>query len=278
MKDWRFHVAKMELGLRTDAIIMTRMNGTTAWVEQQIEELGEEEFDKWFDIVVSTAFTEACESEYKKMHTQENDIMKAKRRVKIAADQQKKDNAEALLTLENEEEYDAQNVEANFADLASMTKTEACQKAMRQWQRLKLIATASKIPARQQGWPNQPPEKSTLAKWKEKFIVLLTDARLMAILEKGKTNLQKRLGVRRGALGEVLTAIERKEGVGQEILDEYKRKCDLATNKNSDRSKRMRLAATNNQDDQGEGGAEEAEQTRRMEAGWHLSALQEVNA
>ena len=100
----------------------------------------------------------------------------------------------------------------------------------------------------------------------------------MAILEKGKTNLQKRLGVRRGALGEVLTAIERKEGVSQEILDEYKRKCDLATNKNSDRSKRMRLAAMNNQDDQGEGEAEEAEQTRQMEAGWHLSALQEVNA
>lgn len=33
MKDWRFHVAKMELGLRTDGIIMTRMNNTTEWVE-----------------------------------------------------------------------------------------------------------------------------------------------------------------------------------------------------------------------------------------------------
>ena len=128
-------MAKMELGLRTDGIIMTRMNKTTDWVEQQIEELGEEEFDKWYDIVVSTAFTEATEREYKQLHTQENDIMKAKRRERITADQQKKDDAEALLTLENEEEFDARNVEANFADLAAgMQKPEACQKVMSQWQ------------------------------------------------------------------------------------------------------------------------------------------------
>ena len=32
-KDWRFHVAKCELGLRTDGVIMTRMNKTTQWVD-----------------------------------------------------------------------------------------------------------------------------------------------------------------------------------------------------------------------------------------------------
>lgn len=61
--------------------------------------------------------------------------MKAKRRETITVDQQKKDDAEALLTLENEEEFDARNVEANFADLAvGMQKPQACQKVMCQWQ------------------------------------------------------------------------------------------------------------------------------------------------
>ena len=128
------------------------MNKTTEWAEQQIEELGEEEFDKWYDIVVSTAFTEATESEYKKLHTTEDDIMKGKGRVKIAAVQAKKDEEEAKLTLENEEEFDTENLDANFANLcAALAKPEQTAKVMRQWQRLKLIATASKIPARQQG-------------------------------------------------------------------------------------------------------------------------------
>ena len=130
----------MVLGLRTDGIIMTRMNKTTEWVEQQIEELWEEEFDKWYDIVVSTAFTEATESEYKKLHTAEDDIMKSKHRVKIAAAQAKKDEEEAKLTLENEEEFDTENLDANFADLcAALAKPEQTAKVMCQWQQLRLI-------------------------------------------------------------------------------------------------------------------------------------------
>ena len=144
---------------------------------------------------------------------------------------------------------------------------------------MKYIATASKIPARQQGWPNQPPEKSSLAKWKQAFIVLLTDARLLAILEKGRTNIAARSEVRRGALGEVLTAIEKKEGVGEENLNKYKRKCDEDAKKDANRSKRLRLAGANKeQDNQDQVAVDEAEQTTQMEESWHLPATQEVNA
>ena len=63
-KDWRFHIAKMELGLCTDGIIMWRTNKTGDWVDFYIEDLGEEEFEAWFNIIVSTAFTQQTENEY----------------------------------------------------------------------------------------------------------------------------------------------------------------------------------------------------------------------
>ena len=144
---------------------------------------------------------------------------------------------------------------------------------------MKYIATASKIPARQQGWPNQPPEKSSLAKWKQAFIVLLTDARLLAILEKGRTNIEARHNVQCGVLGEVLKAIKRKEGVVKENLNKYKRKCYQEANKDANRSKRLRLAGANKeQDNQDQVEEDEAEQTPQMKAELNLPATQEVNA
>ena len=108
--------------------------------------------------------------------------------------------------------------------------------------------------------------------------MLLTDARLLAILEKGRTNIEARRDVRRGALGEVLTVIEKKEGVGEENLNKYKRKCNQDAKKDANRSKRLRLAGNKEQDNQDQVEKDEAEQTTQMEAAWHLPAMQEVNA
>eukprot|EP00961_Rhodomonas_salina_P124796 1682056-Rhodomonas_salina.1 len=83
-KDWRFHFAKMELGLRTDGIICWRMNKTGEWVDQQLEDLGEEEFDKWFKIVTSTAFTQATENEYRATNWQTNEAVRTRRKAKLA--------------------------------------------------------------------------------------------------------------------------------------------------------------------------------------------------
>ena len=244
-------MAKCELGLRTDGVIMTRMNKTTQWVEQQIEELGEEEFDKWFNIVVSTAFTQAQEDEYKANHAETNAMVKERRRAKLAADKRKKDNQEELLTLAGEEEFDAVNLEANFADLETGWRTpdEVLLKIKRQWQRLKMIGNASKIPARQIGWPNQL-GVTKLAEWKAQFEVLFKTERLMGILEKGLANLKKEATkvVRPHALGEVLDAIPMDVGVDEEVLDAYKRKLESQTNMNMHRSKAHRDAAKGRED------------------------------
>ena len=98
-KNWRFHVAKMELGLQTDGIIMTRMNGTTAWVEKMVEDVGEEEFDKWFNVVTSTAYTRATENEYKRVQREANERCKQRRREKLVSKQDAKDEEKMLLTL-----------------------------------------------------------------------------------------------------------------------------------------------------------------------------------
>ena len=240
-KDWRFHVAKMELGLRTDGIIMTRMNGTTAWVEKMVEDVGEEEFDKWFNIVTSTAYTRATENEYKRVHREANERCKQRRREKLATKQDAKDEEEMLLTLHGEEEYSAENLVANFDDLArsGLTKPEKVEKVKRQWQRLKAIAGHSKIPARQQGWPGQPSGNS-LPVWQEAFAKLLGDTRLRTILEKGRTNLAKDNSQVAIALGAVLGAIPAVEGISEDCLLGYKRRCEEPTNKSIHRSKKHR--------------------------------------
>ena len=245
-KDWRFHVAKMELGLRTDGIIMTRMNKTTAWVEQQIEELGEEEFDKWFDIVVSTAFTKATEDEYRKNHADTNAVVKRRRRAKILARQEKEENRDELLALAGEEEYDAENLEAQFADLgASQLKDdEILLKVKRQWQRLKIFGLACKIPVRQIMWPNQP-AGTNIQDWKAEFVKLFADVRLMGCMEEGRANLKSKatVEVRSHALGEVLDAIPEDVCVEEEVIEAYKKKCHDTSNMDISRSKAHRDAA-----------------------------------
>ena len=98
-KDWRSHVVKMELGSQTDGIIMTRMNGTTAWVVKMVEDLGEEELDKWFNVVTLTAYTRATENENKRVQREANEQCKQRRREKLASKQDAKDEEEMLLTL-----------------------------------------------------------------------------------------------------------------------------------------------------------------------------------
>lgn len=250
-KDWRFHVAKMELGLRTDGIIMTRMNKTTEWVEQQIEELGEEEFDKWFDIIVSTAFTKATESEYKAHHREADKECMDRRRAKLKEDEAKQEEEMQLLTLVNEEEFDAGNVDASFWDLTqwisgqqtkkdkASVKAMALERIRRQWQRFKLIATSSKIPARQQAWPNQP-SGVNLQVWLEAFKKMLNDTRLLGVLKKGRANLAKRGDVEVRPLGEVLSAIPAVKGLDEDEMRQFKQNCEDNSNKNHHRSKRHR--------------------------------------
>ena len=62
-----------------------------------------------------------------------------------------------------------------------------------------------------------------------------------------------------------MTAIKKKEGVGEENLNEYKRKCNQEANKNTDRSKRIRLANAMQQDKQDGIEAEEEEQDIGMD-------------
>ena len=250
-KDWRFHVAKMELGLRIDGIIMTRMNKTTEWVEQQIEELGEEEFIKWFDIIVSTDFTKATESEYKAHHREAHKECMDRRSAKLKEDQAKQEEEMQLLTLVNEEEFDAGNVDASFWDLTqwisgqqtkkdkASVKAMALERIRRQWQRFKLIATSSKIPARQQAWPNQP-SGVNLQVWLDAFKKMLNDTRLLGVLKKGKANLAKHGDVEVRPLGEVLSAIPEVKGLNPEQMRQYKQTCKDTSNKNHHRSKRQR--------------------------------------
>ena len=250
-KDWRFHVAKMELGLRTDGIIMTRMNKTTEWVEQQIEELGEEEFDKWFDIICSTAFSARTENEYKQHHREAHKDNMERRRAKLKEDEAKHAEEMKLLTLVNEEEFDAANVDASFWDLTqwiasqptkkdkASVKAEAMERIKRQWHRFKMIATNSKIPARQQGWPNQP-SGVNMQVWLDAFKKMLNDTRLLGVLKKGKANLAKHGNVEVRPLGEVLSAIPAVKGLDPEQMRQYKQTCEDMSNKNHHRSKRQR--------------------------------------
>ena len=64
----------------------------------------------------------------------------------------------------------------------------------------------------------------------------------MGILEKGRANLAKQatMVVRQHALGPVLDAIPTKEGVDEEVLENYKRKLVAETNMNLHRSKAHR--------------------------------------